>query len=99
MIRSGLNASAPAGLAQPLQDALVGDFLQKASADFTLELDSQNLTRYQVPYVPIGDNQPVAIVARFSTGWTLVCLYIAPTEAPFCRGIDNLEHFMTFGVE
>lgn len=97
MIQSGLKAADPASLPPPLQDPLVGDFLQKATPGFTLQLDSQNLTRYQVPYIPMGDNQPVAIVARFSNRWTLVCLYITPTETPFCRGINNLEQFMTFG--
>ena len=99
MIQSGLKAAGPAALPQPLQDPLVGAFLQKASPNYTLELTTQDLTRYQIPYVPMGDIEPVVIVARFSTGWTLACLYINPAEAPFCRGIDSLEHFLTFGED
>jgi hypothetical protein len=97
MIRAGLQASASTALAQPLQDPLVGAFRDKATPVYTLDLVQDNLNRYQIPYVPIGDIRPAVMLARFSNGWSLACLYISPEIDPFCRGIDNLEHFLTFG--
>lgn len=91
-IRSGLSAGSPATLPKPFQDPLVGRFLEKATAEYTLELDREDLNRYQIPFVPMGDLIPSVIVARFSSGWALACLYIRPDEEPFCRGFDDLAN-------
>ncbi len=90
MIRTGLQAGTPGALPQPLQDARVGPFLQEATAKFTLGLDNQNLIRYQIPYAPRAQWEPWVVVARFSSGWSLACLYISPDIEPFCKGYDNL---------
>lgn len=92
MIRSGLSAGSPAALPAPFQDPLVGSFLGKATPNYTIELDRQDLNRYQIPFVPMGDLMPSVIVARFSGGWSLACLYIHPNEVPFCRGFDDLAN-------
>jgi hypothetical protein len=92
MIRSGLTAGSPAALPKPFQDPLVGAFLEKATPDYTLELVRQDLNRYQIPFVPMGDLMPSVIVARFSSGWSLACLYIHPSKVPFCRGFDDLAN-------
>lgn len=87
-LQTGQDASA---LPDALKDPLVGAYSEKATANYQLEFSRQGLNRYQIPYAPQGDFQPGAAIARFSSGWTLVCLYINPEEAPFCRGFDNLE--------
>jgi hypothetical protein len=92
MIRSGLSSGNPAALPRPFQDPLVGPFLEKATANYTLELDREDLNRYQIPFVPMGDLMPSVVVARFSSGWALACLYINPAEAPFCRSFDDLAN-------
>jgi len=90
MIRAGLRANSMTAMPQPLQDARVGSFSQGATSDFTLALDSQNLIRYQIPYAPRAQWEPYVVVARFSSGWSLGCLYISPDTDPFCKGYDNL---------
>jgi hypothetical protein len=96
LIRSGLQGGE---LPAPLQDALVGAFAQKAGPRYTLELVTQDLNRYQIPYGLRGQWVPAVVVAHFRSGWALACLYVSPREAPYCRGIDNLEHFLTFGED
>lgn len=90
MIRAGLRANSMTAMPQPLQDERVGEFYPNATADFTLGLDSQNLIRYQIPYAPRAQFEPYVVVARFSSGWSLACLYISPEVDPFCKGYDNL---------
>jgi hypothetical protein len=84
-------------LPKPLQDPLVGPFQERATPRYTLELDRQDLTRYMIPYIPQGQLQPSAVVARFTSGWTLACLYVNPEEEPFCRGYQNLEREISIG--
>jgi hypothetical protein len=98
MLRGALPAPTPAALPQPLQDPLVGDFLEKATPDYTVQFDRQNLDLYMIPYSPHGDYGPAAVVARFSNYWTLVCLYVAPDVDPFCRGYDDLERETSIGA-
>jgi len=94
LIRTGLQGGA---LPAALQDELVGAFAQKATSRYSLELVTQDLNRYQIPYSLRGLWVPQVVLARFSNGWALACLFVSPKESPFCRGIDNLEHFLTFG--
>lgn len=96
MIRAGLKSS-PAALPKPLQDPLVGPFLERSTPDFTIELDRQNLTRFMIPYFPRGQFQPSAVISRFSSNWTLVCLYIDLKEDPYCRGYQNLDQETSIG--
>lgn len=98
MIHAGLQSS-PATLPEPLQDPLVGPFLERATPNFTIELDRQNLTRYMIPYVLRGQYEPSAVISRFSTNWTLVCLYISPKEDPYCRGYQNLDKETSIGQD
>ena len=94
MIRAGLAAGGPSALPAPLQDARVGPFTQMATAEFTIQLDTQNLIRYQIPYAPRAQWQPYVVVARFSSGWSLACLYISPEVDPFCKGYEDLAAFL-----
>lgn len=94
MIETGLQANSAAALPQPLQNELVDDFLLHASPQVNFELDLQDLNRYQIPYTPRVQWQPLVVVARFSSGWSLACLYISPNEDPFCRGYEDLAAFM-----
>jgi hypothetical protein len=92
LIQLGLEAGKdPAGLPTALKDPLVGAFTEKATPAYQLEFSRQDLNRFQIPYAPQGDFQPAGSIARFSSGWALVCVYVNPIEAPFCRGFDNLE--------
>lgn len=97
MIRSALQSKSAAALPSPLQDPLVGDFLTKATPNYSLQFDRQNITQYMIPYSLRGDYGPAAIVARFSDYWTLVCLYVNPNADPFCRGYDDLERETSIG--
>jgi hypothetical protein len=99
MIHTGLQAGSPAALPQPLQDKLVGDFTHKATPDFNIALDTQNLTRYMIPYTQLGQFDPAAVIARFSNNWTLVCLYVNPNEDPFCRGYEDMEKEISIGQD
>lgn len=94
MIRSALTDQP---LPKPLQDPLVGPFAERATGHYSIELDRQTLTRYMIPYIPQGQFQPSAVIARFSSGWSLVCLYVNPSEDPFCRGFQNLERETSIG--
>lgn len=57
---------------------------------YTLELVTQSINRFQIPYSPRANMQPAVVVARFTNGWTLACLYVNPAEPPFCKGFDDL---------
>ncbi len=87
LIRAGLQGAA---LPAPLQDELVGPFAQKAGPRYTLELVYQNLNRFQIPYNTRTNMEPAVVIARFSSGWALACLYVSPSEPPFCKGYDDL---------
>ncbi len=91
LVQQGLQSASPANLPPALQDPLVGSFQTRAAAGFSLDFTRQDLNRFMIPYAPMGDFQPAAAIARFSTGWSLVCLYVNPAESPFCKGFDRLE--------
>jgi hypothetical protein len=91
LVQQGLQSGSPSSLPAALQDPLVGPFRDRATPGYSLEFSRQNLTRFQIPYAPQGDFQPAAAIARFSSQWTLVCLYVNPETAPFCKGFDNRE--------
>lgn len=90
-VQQGLQSTSPANLPPALQDPLVGSFQTKATADYSLDFTRQDLNRFLIPYAPMGDFQPAAAIARFSSGWSLVCLYVNPAENPFCKGFDQLD--------
>jgi hypothetical protein len=91
LVRQGLAAGSDAALPAALRDPLVGDFRRQAMPVYTLEYTTQDLIRFQIPYALRAKYEPAAVAARFSNGWSLVCLYVSADEEPFCKGFADLE--------
>jgi hypothetical protein len=89
LIETGRSAAQPTDLPPALRAAGVTGFLEHAGLDYTLQWDRDPTNRYAIPR-PLGPGGLDALViVRFSDGWTLACLYTAPTAPPQCISLDG----------
>lgn len=79
--RSG---AAPAALAQ------VQDFGSHLSEPYQLAWQGTNINRYRIARPAENFEFHSAVVARYSSGWNLVCIYVAEDKPPLCRGFNAL---------
>jgi hypothetical protein len=94
LIITGLQAKTASELPLPLQTARVGAFLEHAQPPYTLQWDKNNITRFAIPR-PLSDRptQESVVIARFSNGWALVCVYMYSDAEPICKGFEREEEF------
>jgi hypothetical protein len=94
LIITGLQAKTASELPPALQTPRVGAFLEYAQPPYTLQWDKNNLTRFAIPR-PLSDRptQESVVIARFSNGWALVCLYMYSDAEPICKGFEREEEF------
>jgi hypothetical protein len=56
-----------------------------SGAAYQLDYETQNIDRFGIPRVGAGSWQESAVIAYFSSGWQVVCIYPAPDKAPECK--------------
>ncbi len=91
MMRSALQAGSPDDLPAPLRPKDVMNFRQQAgSGEYSLQWVKEGLNIYAIPAVATADYEKSAVITRFASGWTVVCLYPRADYAPECRGYAQL---------
>ncbi len=91
LLHAGQGAASLSALPQPLQSPEVGDFLAHArAAAYTLAPEPHRVERFRIPRPGRNFDNHQFVVARFADGWSLACAFIAPEEAPLCRGFAQL---------
>lgn len=68
----------------------VGSFLEKGRGAYGLSWEHQRIERFGIPRPGKNFDCHSVVVARFASGWNLVCLYIASDIAPLCKGFEEL---------
>ncbi len=57
---------------------------------YQLSWEGQDIERFRIPRPARNFDMHSAVIARYATGWSLVCVYVAAEEPPLCRGFDVL---------
>jgi len=87
MLQSGLRVDRKTALPAPLQDDLVGEFLEHASQRYQIAWDNKNNNQYGIPRRMSSRGwEEAAVTAHFDDGWMLVCLYPDSQAEPSCGG-------------
>ena len=84
-----LEAAQATGNIPPALSA-VDQFAAHRSAPYQLSWESQSIERFRIPRPGRNFDRHSAVIAHYTTGWSLVCLYITAEEPPLCRGFDVL---------
>lgn len=99
MIEQGRLAARPDDLPPSLRNSAVVGFSEHAGQDYTLQWDRDPTNRYAIPR-PLGPSgQDALVIARFSDGWTLVCLYTAPAARPECISLEWVRKSAPVGLK
>jgi hypothetical protein len=87
LLQAGLAASDAASLPSPLQSDLVGGFLDHSQGAYTLAYDKDDINRFAIPR-RMTDRpwEEAVVIARFESGWVLVCLFPKADAEPACKG-------------
>jgi hypothetical protein len=97
MITAGLSAGPGEELPRPLQAREVGNFVTEAPGPYTLQWEQDKTNRYQIPRPGNTDGLEALVIARFESGWMLVCLYPRPDWEARCKafppGADTLNAY------
>lgn len=70
--------------------APVDKFAAHLDDSFQLSWEGQAIERFRIPRPGRNFDMHSAVIARYATGWNLVCVYIAADEPPLCKGFDVL---------
>jgi hypothetical protein len=89
LIEEGRMAAQTSDLPSALRAARVGDFLAHAQEPYTLQWDRDPTNRYAIPRPAGHSGQDALVIARFTGGWTLVCLYTWVSAPPQCISLDE----------
>ena len=84
-------ATAADALPAYLQGADVGGFLAHARGRYTFQHETDNIDRFRIPRPGLNFDNQQAFIARFDSGWSLVCIYPTPDTDPLCKGFDTLN--------
>lgn len=57
---------------------------------FELSWEGQSIERFRIPRPGRNFDTHSAVIARYASGWSLVCVYITAEEPPLCRSFDVL---------
>lgn len=85
LLSAGSSAASPANLPPALRTAEVGDFQTHTQSAYTLEWTRQNLNRFRIPRPGRNFDSHAVVLARFTDGWRLACLFVTPDEPPVCQ--------------
>ena len=84
-------ATATGDLPAFLQTEDVGGFLEHARGHYTFQHETDNIDRFRIPRPGLNFDNQQAFIARFDSGWSLVCIYPTPETDPLCKGFDTLD--------
>lgn len=84
LLQAGLQASSAAALPAPLRGPLVRGFPPDTAKDYSLEWTTYDLDRFIQLRPPSSYDQHAAVIARFTGGYTLACLYPTARSEPNC---------------
>lgn len=87
LIQAGLQAADASTLPGALQPDDVVGFIERAKGPYTLEWKRTDLNRYAIP-IPVTRlyRQESGVIARFESGWVLVCIFVPDNDEPECKG-------------
>ena len=94
--RAALNAAhemlseAAASGSTPEALALATGFAENNGAPYTLSWEGSDVARFRIPRPSRNFDLHSAVIARYPSGWSLVCIYITADEPPVCRGFNAL---------
>ncbi|MCX6030727.1 MAG: hypothetical protein NT169_15705 [Chloroflexi bacterium] len=86
LIEAGLRVTDAASLPAALRSPRVGAFFEQARGGYTLEWTDRNLDGFIELRPANSYERHSAVIARFTSGWTLVCLYPTAEAEPNCGG-------------
>jgi hypothetical protein len=70
--------------------AQVPGFAENNGAPYQLSWEGSDIARFRIPRPSRNFDLHSAVIARYPSGWNLVCVYITAEEPPVCRGFDAL---------
>lgn len=91
LLQSGLQATNATSLPEPLQSDRVDRFTERASTNYGLYWEKEDLTRFAIARPnEIPEYKMSVVVARFDNGWVLACLYPLVDAEPRCKSYDSV---------
>ena len=85
LVQQGLAAADAAGLPAPLQPTDVDAFRENASPEYTLQWIADTQNQYAIPRPATPSYLQSTVVARFTGGYLLACMYPDTDAIPECR--------------
>jgi len=87
LIQAGLQTVDASALPKALQPDDVVGFIERAKGPYTLEWKRTDLNRYAIP-IPATNlhGRESGVIARFDSGWILVCIFVPDNDQPECKG-------------
>lgn len=90
LLQQGQRAATADALPAPLVAPDVGSFIERGRASYTLAWEQNNIEKYRIPRPGQNFDNHTVVVARFESGWNLVCLYVTLDDSPLCKGFEEL---------
>ena len=85
MIQAGRLAGSREELPGPLQGKEVMNFMEKSHVPYRLSWESDASNRYRIARPLTKPYEPSTVVARFDSGWMLVCVFPNAAADPVCK--------------
>jgi hypothetical protein len=89
LLQQGLGAPSETAVPAPVRDALAV-VPPESRQTYTLEWTQYDLDRFHELRPPSNFDEHAAVIARFRSGYYVVCLYPTPAQEPNCAGYDEL---------
>ncbi|MCU0509007.1 MAG: hypothetical protein MUC34_11535 [Anaerolineae bacterium] len=89
-VANAMLSEAVASGATPDALAQVDGFEDHLREPYRLAWEGTNISRYRIARPSENFDFHSAVVARYSSGWNLVCIYVAEDKPPLCRGFNAL---------
>lgn len=86
MLEEARRAEDPSALPEALQVEETAGFFTYASQPYTLQWDKDDSNKFIIPRPNTSRFDQSTVIARFSGGYTLACMYPDPTYEPRCKG-------------
>jgi hypothetical protein len=84
IVQAGLTAIDRPALPSEFQTIDVPGYPQQAKGGYTLDWQGESLGRFAIPRPIEDEEEQSAVIARFESGWSFVCLFITADAEPRC---------------
>lgn len=85
LVQQGLAAQTISELPEPLKTAEIDLFMENRTPSYTLQWDKDDTNRFAIPRPATSEFDQSIVIARFSNGYWLVCMFPAPGAQPRCK--------------